>query len=328
MKYVLISSISDDKSTSDVIEWLNYFNIPVVRINENDEIILNEFNIDNNSVEFSIQIKGKKNVIRLSEIAAYWYRRGDIRIKNKITKNGSEHVKKIENLLFMENNFLHSTLHYCLSSYVPICLNSKNDNFTNKLTNLIHAKNFGLEIPNTLITTKWKNIKKIKSNSIIKSIGFNEINFSDQILMQQKTELKNKDSLVKTFFPTLFQNNIEKLFEIRSFYLDEEFYSIAIFSQSDKKTELDFRNYNRERPNRTPPYNLPVEIKKKLIKLMNKLDMKSGSIDLIFTKESKYVFLEVNPIGQFMQVSIPGNFCLEKKIAMFLSSKQIIDDKI
>ena len=32
------------------------------------------------------------------------------------------------------------------------------------------------------------------------------------------------------------------------------FYSSAIFSQNDPKTSVDFRNYNKDKPNRTPPY--------------------------------------------------------------------------
>jgi hypothetical protein len=39
---------------------------------------------------------------------------------------------------------------------------------------------------------------------------------------------------------------------------------------------------------------------------------------MIVTPEKKYVFLEVNPIGQFNQVSIPCNYFLEKKIADYL----------
>jgi len=52
---------------------------------------------------------------------------------------------------------------------------------------------------------------------------------------------------------------------------------------------------------------------------MSKLNMNCGSIDMIVTKQKEYVFLEVNPIGQFKQVSFPCNFYLEQKIANFLN---------
>jgi D-alanine-D-alanine ligase-like ATP-grasp enzyme len=51
---------------------------------------------------------------------------------------------------------------------------------------------------------------------------------------------------------------------------------------------------------------------------MNKLDLNCGSIDMIVTPKNEYVFLEVNPVGQFGMVSYPCNYNLEKKIAEYL----------
>lgn len=317
-KYVLISSISDDKSTSDVIEWLNFYNVPFIRINEQDEIILSEYYFNNDNLHFELIIKNRKKIIKSNEIIAYWYRRGDISGQVTIKKSINNFDKKIIDLLNYENSFLFNSIHFLLSKIVKKSINSKSDNYTNKIINLLLAKEIGLNIPETLITTQKKKTSKIISDKIIKSIGFNEINFDNKILMQQKTEIYDQNFVNDSFFPTLFQNKINKVFEIRSFFLNDEFYSTAIFSQKDKKTEIDFRNYNYDTPNRTPPYNLPKNIKNKLIKLMNKLEMKSGSIDLIYTDEDKFIFLEINPIGQFMQVSIPGNYYLEKKIAEYL----------
>jgi len=95
---------------------------------------------------------------------------------------------------------------------------------------------------------------------------------------------------------------------------------MAIFSQNNPKTSIDFRHYDRELPNRSIPFKLPVDIKDKLIMLVKILNVNSGSIDLVVTQEGKYIFLEVNPIGQFGMVSLPCNYYLEKKIANFLKS--------
>jgi glutathione synthase/RimK-type ligase-like ATP-grasp enzyme len=123
------------------------------------------------------------------------------------------------------------------------------------------------------------------------------------------------EELPLNFHPTLFQEYIEKVFEIRSFYLNGLFYSSAIMSQNDRQTQIDFRNYNHTKPNRTPPYKLPNELENKLQKLMFDLNLNSGSIDLLVDKYGNYVFLEVNPIGQFAQVSKPCNYYLEEMIA-------------
>ena len=51
---------------------------------------------------------------------------------------------------------------------------------------------------------------------------------------------------------------------------------------------------------------------------MDSLNYNMGSLDVIKTKEGKYVFLEINPYGQFGMTSVPCNYYLDEKIAKFL----------
>jgi D-alanine-D-alanine ligase-like ATP-grasp enzyme len=51
---------------------------------------------------------------------------------------------------------------------------------------------------------------------------------------------------------------------------------------------------------------------------MKSLDLNSGSFDIIFTKQNKFVLLEVNPIGQFHWLSKNCNYKIEKIIANYL----------
>ena len=51
---------------------------------------------------------------------------------------------------------------------------------------------------------------------------------------------------------------------------------------------------------------------------MKYVNLNTGSIDMIVTKENEYIFLEVNPVGQFGMVSQPCNYYLEKKITEYL----------
>jgi glutathione synthase/RimK-type ligase-like ATP-grasp enzyme len=81
-------------------------------------------------------------------------------------------------------------------------------------------------------------------------------------------------------------------------------------------------NYNFEKPNRTVPYKLSSELMEKLTLLMNDLHMESGSIDIVVTKDKRFVFLEVNPVGQFAQVTGPCNYNLYKVIAEYLTKKR------
>jgi glutathione synthase/RimK-type ligase-like ATP-grasp enzyme len=95
---------------------------------------------------------------------------------------------------------------------------------------------------------------------------------------------------------------------------------MAIFSQLDSLTELDYRNYNLEKPNRTVPFSLPENIELKLELLMKGLKLDTGSIDLILNREGDYVFLEVNPTGQFGWLSKSCNYYIEREIAKHMLS--------
>ena len=90
---------------------------------------------------------------------------------------------------------------------------------------------------------------------------------------------------------------------------------MAIFSQLDTQTEVDFRKYNFEKPNRTVPYELPEGLRSKIAILMSRLGLDTGSLDLIRAADGRYIFLEVHSIGQFRMVSRPCNYNLEKKVA-------------
>ena len=63
------------------------------------------------------------------------------------------------------------------------------------------------------------------------------------------------------------------------------------------------------------PCILPDEIERKLHNLMEFIEFNTGSIDMIVTPANEYVFLEVNPVGQFAFVSDNCNYQLERKIA-------------
>jgi hypothetical protein len=80
--------------------------------------------------------------------------------------------------------------------------------------------------------------------------------------------------------PVLLQERIEKQFEIRVFVMYENVYAMAIFSQKNTKTTIDYRNYDHERMNRMVPYRLPTDIQKNILKFMQKTGLDTGSLDM------------------------------------------------
>ncbi len=138
--------------------------------------------------------------------------------------------------------------------------------------------------------------------------------------------IQHLDDFPNAFFPTLFQKNIHKKYELRIFYLKGKCYSAAMFTQGNEKTVVDFRNYDDEKPTRIVPFQLPGELEEKLILLMDELELNNGSIDMIKGLDGEYYFLEINPVGQYGFISGPCNYNLNKVIAEELI--HIYDGKI
>jgi glutathione synthase/RimK-type ligase-like ATP-grasp enzyme len=97
-----------------------------------------------------------------------------------------------------------------------------------------------------------------------------------------------------------------------------------MFTQNNSQTQIDFRKYCYKRPSRSVPYRLPEAVEFRLHELMKVLQLKTGSIDLVRTTDGRYVFLEVNPVGQFGMVSGPCNYHLERKVAELLVERHNI----
>lgn len=263
-----------------------------------------------------MEFRDKK--IDLDTIDSYWYRRGDFNFEIRLCQTIQNHhfIKDIENNLQTELHSIKKFLHFLLSTKKGI--NNKISSESNKLVNLLMASELGLTIPNSVICQNKEIITKELQEQILitKAIGETLHFYSDLASIMAYTE--EITQLENFTFPSLFQEKLDKKLDIRTFFLNDYFYSMAIFSQNDTKTQTDFRNYNHLRPNRSVPFKLPLDIEQKLSTLAEKIGINSGSFDIVLTKNNEYVFLEVNPVGQFGMVSIPCNYELEYLIADYL----------
>ncbi len=321
---ILLIAEEKDQSMNKVIDWLYYLNKKFIRINEKSTNKLVEYSL-NNFEQYFIFENSENGIIDTRNLTSCWIRRGSFLFESLDYKDYfyenidlSQHVFKY---LISENSFLHSHLLTFLECNLPFTLGNFNYNI-NKLNVLQNAKKVGLKIPDTNIITQKREIakftqKKLITKGIQNSIEINTVNES----ITSFTEFVDVKKIVSSdndFFPTLFQNNIEKKIEIRVFYLNGMCYSMAIFSQNDNQTMIDFRKYNWENPNRNVLYKLPLDIEKKIDLLMKDLSLNTGSIDLIYSKNNEYIFLEVNPVGQFGFLSLMTNQNLFYEIAKIL----------
>lgn len=316
---VVIFSHDNDFSTCEVIDWLTFYKIQFIKINSSEIASLKKL-----SFEGDLILKVGNTEIDLKDVTAFWFRKGGLNLHySKAVDSSLLFAQRINNFFASEKNYLTDFLYKAFQQ--KRCLGNFISADPNKLEVLQTAKECGLDIPPTLVTTQKRELQSFKDSHheiIVKSIGtmagFNEGENS----MYAYTEIVTQDfidTLPEIFQPSLFQEKIDKKYELRIFYLNGLFYPMAIFSQLDPQTSVDFRKYNREKPNRTVPYTLREEQKEKLHNLMQHFNFNTGSIDIVVDVRGKHYFLEVNPVGQFGMVSYPCNYDLENQIAKFLS---------
>ena len=313
---IVIFSNQDDASTSSVIQWLIKANHPFIRINEEEKVSITKLKINNEKEDCQLCYKDQK--VNFSDIRSVWYRRGGMSFDEEEFIFDDKIQKKYAHLDFsILREFLFKKLEKKKS------INNYNSRAVNKLIALDTAKQYGLDIPNTLITSDKKELQtfiKEHKNIITKAISESPINLeSRSFFYTEGVSEKLFNDLPQTFFTSLFQECLDKILEIRTFYIHEKMYSMAIFSQSDEQTSVDFRRYKDASPNRNVPFKLPGKVERNVVKFMKAIGLNCGSLDFVYTKEKKFVFLEVNPVGQFGMVSYPCNYKLGKIIANYLA---------
>ena len=328
---IVIFSRSNDASTSDVVEWLESLNENVVRINE-EEISFQLHKIDLDKNEIIIKNNDDSTTFNLLKVKSIWYRKGGMFFNffNLFRPADVESIffdfnsdKYIMNLLKSEISTIRDYVFNKISKQGPLLLGNYVNRSPNKLLVLEIAKSIGLNIPASYILNESSSVMKILHGNkklVTKAISDGVYFFAKNNAYYSFTEEVDGNSLGDDplFLHSLFQVKIEKKYEVRSFFMNNDFYSMAIFSQNNSQTQVDYRKYDQTKPNRCVPYNLPEGIESKLRELMRLLSQNTGSIDLIVDKDDKFWFLEVNPVGQFGMVSIPCNYHLELKIANYL----------
>lgn len=321
---ILILSNHHDTSTRDVIYWLERKGIPWFRLNTEDKVSVVYLSMSDKTFSFELLVErgNEKCILRSDEITGYWYRRGKIELVDPTARFESEEAYHLYKFTERENDVVIRAIHDFLKSIPHV--GSFYDNDINKLTTLWLAVKHGLEIPPTLVTSDASLLKKQEAY-ITKALFFGSVHVGESYHFGAGTNrVPSASSLSsRSYALSQFQIEIPKWIELRVFYLGGETYSTAIFSQNNTKTSIDFRNYDHEKPNRVVPHILPDSIHKKVKGLMTEMKMNCGSLDFILTPEGGYIFLEVNPVGQFQQVSIPGGYCLEEKIAQYFERNRI-----
>ncbi|MBN1208718.1 MAG: hypothetical protein JXB05_27905 [Myxococcaceae bacterium] len=220
---------------------------------------------------------------------------------------------ELERSFFLEQwrsfyNGLSLTLRQC----GVFCVNPPPANFAleEKCSQLLVAAQVGLRIPPTLYTTRlpvaraffeehgghiiYKPFRTIghvvREDSQSREV---EVLYTNRV---QAEHLVEPEGFIPS--PSIFQPYVPKQIELRIVVVGRRVLACAIHSQQTEKARDDWRRFDLA-PMPHVPHTLPDELQAQLVAYVERLGLVFGSIDMILTPEGEYVFLEINPNGQF-----------------------------
>jgi MvdC family ATP-grasp ribosomal peptide maturase len=175
----------------------------------------------------------------------------------------------------------------------------------NKLRQLRLAGQAGLRIPRTLVTNDPAAVRhffdETAGQMVAKLLRPLTASMNADALFVYTSRVREEDLAFAGTLrhsPMVFQELIPKAFELRVAWVAGEAFTGALDASGTSRGQTDWRRAAPEEC-RWQKSELPVEVLRGLQALMSELGLVFGAIDLICTPAGEYVFLEVNPGGEW-----------------------------
>ena len=234
----------------------------------------------------------------LSTVKSIWYRRpGKFNLSDKLLAQEKEWIRTECNH-FVRGLWSHT---HALWVSDPDAIRTASV----KLLQLRVARELGFAIPHFIVTNKLSAAKEfIKSHPagvIIKVLADPFLMYTDRAATFYTHLVTAADEELLDcvqYGPTFLQEFVEKTADIRVTVFGTEVFAVRIDSTHLQEARIDFR--------RAETYDLPHEVillpdqlKAGCIDLVRSLGLHFGAIDLLLKPGGEYIFLEINPNGQW-----------------------------
>jgi glutathione synthase/RimK-type ligase-like ATP-grasp enzyme len=188
------------------------------------------------------------------------------------------------------------------------------------------AKRVGLRVPRTLLTNEPEEVANLVRNTdervVYKALTGGVIHYPGAFPAGLLTTVLGDEILEHTgrvrHTMCMFQEYVEKAYEVRLTVIGNTYFPVIIDSQSMEATTVDWRGENHLPYGSYKP--LPDEIVQKTQRLLDKLEIVYAAVDFIVTPDGEFVFLEVNPGGQFMWMEFDLELDMSGVVADLLMS--------
>ncbi|NVO08600.1 MAG: hypothetical protein HXX16_01430 [Bacteroidales bacterium] len=317
MTKVLVISNKSDLTSDFVIKRIKERKIDFYRFNTEELTKTCSVSLDFSTDLFSITDLITKRKFDLKEFNAVYFRRPEIPSINSSDLNKGETI------------FLKNEITYTLEGIYKILRNAywvspiyAIREAENKIYQLELAKSIGFKIPNSIITNSFEDFKcfyeKEKGACIIKPIKSGLIENESKSKVVFTSILENEPTSKKQLeiSPNFLQTHIHKKGDIRVTMVGKNAFATLIHSQENPQTQIDWRR--GENILKYTKIELPTKELNSCIKLLSILNLRFGAIDFILDEDDNFIFLEINPNGQWAWIEKQTGYEISDEIVNLL----------
>lgn len=266
----------------------------------------------------------------LDEVTGVWYRR--VRLGEKLP---AEMAKQLREPSILESREVFFGMMEALGKKTFIldpCHRVKYA--SHKQLQLQVAREVGLEIPRTLTTNHPGAVREFiptcENGMIAKMLSsfsvYDDEDKKEKVVYTNPVTREDLEDLSGlSLCPMTFQENVPKKLELRITIVGKRIFAAAVDSGKSPLGKNDWRRDGVGLIRSWEFHPLPREIEVKLLRLMAVFGLNYGAVDMILTPDNRYVFLEINPAGEFFWLELnPPEFPISAAIADVLTGEEKI----
>ena len=306
VEYLIISS-TIDFSTDLVCYQLMMSGEKFYRLNR-DEFIKHNIVVDLQKKSMTISIEDEKYNIQFEQLKGVFYRapvflrtqaKAELSVQEQLERN--QWSSFLRNLIIFQNaNWINNPVYTYRAE--------------NKMFQLCVAESCGLQIPTTYVSNISVNMLERGKKYIVKSLDtalfYDTQNNKEMFTYSNVVSGEELQDYELASAPIIIQEFLNPKVDCRVTYIQGKLFPVKILQNGEglygdwrlRKDELEYI-----------PFQLPPNISMAICKLMQKLEIQFGGIDLAIVGE-KYFFIEVNPTGEWGWLEIKTGMQISQTI--------------